>query len=70
VQDHRLAEPPPYATPGALQRKWAAGYCGMSVDAFDKHVRPHVPPRYIGGLRLWRVRDLDAFLDKCPSGVT
>jgi hypothetical protein len=52
--------------PAALQRKAAAAYCGMKVDAFDKNVRPHVPPLYVGGLRLWLASELDAFLSACP----
>lgn len=54
----------PYATPGALQRKWAAAYCGVKVDTFDRHIRPHVKCGYVSGVRLWLTRDLDAFLDR------
>lgn len=55
---------PPYTVPAALQRKWAAAWLGISVDHFDRYVRPHVQPIYVGDVRLWRVADLQRWLDK------
>ncbi len=54
----------PFIKPGALQRRWAAKYCGMSVDHFDRYVKPHLPRLYVGDLRLYQVADLDAWLEQ------
>ena len=51
-------------TPAALQRKLAAAHCGVSVDSFDRHIRPHVTCRYVGGVRVWLVADLNRFLEE------
>lgn len=48
----------------ALQRKEAAVALGVSPDTFDRHVRPSLPVVYLGSTRLWRVADLDAFLQR------
>lgn len=55
-------------TPGAFQRPEAAAYCGVSIDHFDEHIRPHVPTRYLGACKLWLQRDLEAFLGRIPPG--
>lgn len=48
----------------ALQRKEAAEALGISGDTFDRHVRPHLRCVYVGATRLWRVADLDAWLER------
>jgi len=48
----------------SLQRKEAAEAIGVSGDTFDRHVRPSLPVVYVGATRLWRVADLDAWLDR------
>jgi hypothetical protein len=51
----------------ALNRKDAAAALSIGVDHFDAHVRPYIKPVYIGGARRWRVRDLDAWLERQAS---
>ena len=46
----------------AVQRKEAAALLSIGVDTFDRHVRPHVPARLIGGVRLWVVEELRVWL--------
>jgi hypothetical protein len=58
----------PRYPPGAMQRAEAAWYCGVSVDAFDQHVRPHLPTVYVGAVRVWRRDDLDAWLSAQAVG--
>lgn len=48
--------------PAGLQRKSAAAFCGVGVKAFDEHVRPYVQPAYVGSMRIWLTKDLEAFL--------
>lgn len=50
-------------TPLALQRKEAAAALSVSVDTFDRHVRPHVRCVYFGDVRLWPVSELQRWLD-------
>lgn len=57
----RKAVDPRYP-PVAMQRAEAAWYCGVSVDAFDEHIRPNLPTVYVGALRLWRRDDMDGWL--------
>ena len=51
------------AQPIALQRQDAAALLDISVDTFDRHVRPHVPVVYVGDVRLFPVDGLRAWLD-------
>jgi len=52
-------------TPRCLAKDAAAAYCGMSPEAFEARVRPHVPPLDIGSRPLlWDVRALDRWLDE------
>lgn len=46
----------------ALQRKDAAAALGISVDSFDRHVRPELKCVYIGDTRLWPVAELERWL--------
>jgi hypothetical protein len=46
----------------AYQRDEAAEAMCMSVDSFDRHVRPYVPVVYLGSLRLWPADGLRSFL--------
>jgi hypothetical protein len=47
-----------------MQRAEAAWYLGMGPDHFDRHVKVGLPAVYSGDLRLYRVRDLDAWLER------
>ena len=47
----------------ALQRKDAAAALSISVDSFDRYVRPHVRCVYLGGVRLWPVAELQRLLE-------
>lgn len=55
-------------TPRLLCKQAAAAYLGVTADAFEKHVRPHVGPVEIGARCLWDVRALDRWLDQ-QSGL-
>jgi hypothetical protein len=46
----------------AVQRKEAAACLSLSVDSFDRHVRPHIRCVYIGDVRLWPVAELERWL--------
>lgn len=46
----------------ALQRKEAAAALGVSVDTFDRHVRPELRCVYVGDTRLWPVAELERWL--------
>jgi len=40
---------------------------GISVESFDRHVRPKIKCAYVGDLRVWKVKALDQFLDGKPD---
>ncbi len=46
----------------AYQRKDAAAALGLSVDSFDRHVRPELKCVYVGDARLWPVAELERWL--------
>jgi hypothetical protein len=46
----------------AYQRKDAAAALGLSVDSFDRHVRPTLKCVYVGDTRLWPVKELERWL--------
>jgi hypothetical protein len=46
----------------ALRRAEAAAALGLSVDTFDRHVRPQLRVLYVGDLRLWPVEELTRWL--------
>lgn len=46
----------------AYQRKDAAAALGISVDTFDRHVRPDLRCVYVGDTRLWPRRELERWL--------
>jgi hypothetical protein len=46
----------------AVQRKEAAEMLSIGVDTFDRHVRPYVPVKYVGGVRLYPLVGLVEFL--------
>jgi hypothetical protein len=46
-----------------LNRKAAAAYLDMSLNSFDKHVRPHVPFIQKTGTHKWDARDLDRLME-------
>jgi hypothetical protein len=37
---------------------------GIGVDTFDRYVRPDLSVVYVGGARLYRVDELERWLDK------
>jgi hypothetical protein len=52
-----------------LRRSEAAAACGVSQETFDKHIRPHVPAKRIGGVVVYPVAGLGAFLSTATSIV-
>jgi hypothetical protein len=52
----------PVPTRLALQRKEAAAALGVSVDTFDRYVRPWLRCVYVGDVRLWPIAELERFL--------
>ncbi len=62
----------------AYQRKEAAAVLGISVDTFDRHVRPELKCIYVGDTRLWPVKELERWLasrammpgEKLSAGAT
>jgi helix-turn-helix protein len=55
-------------SPTALRGKQAAQYLSISVSLLDLLVkRCELKPRYIGRSRLFRVEDLNRFLDSRPE---
>jgi hypothetical protein len=68
---HRGAEPMSQprrrlVVPLAYQRADAATACGVSPTTFDKDIAPYVDCRYLGGMRVWLVTDLEAFMARLP----
>jgi hypothetical protein len=51
----------------ALRRAEAAAAFGVSLETFDKHVRPHVPAKRIGGVVVYPVTGLRDFLADATS---
>jgi hypothetical protein len=49
--------------PLALQRKKAAEALDMSVESFDRHVRPFIRCAYAGSVRLYPMSELDRWLE-------
>ena len=51
--------------PTTLNQKRSATYCGVSYSTFRRWrtLADFPPPCVIGILKLWRVRDLDGFLE-------
>jgi len=47
----------------ALTRPEAAAALGVSVDHFDRHVRPHLRSVACGKLRLWPVAELQKWAE-------
>lgn len=47
-----------------LTREEAAASIGMSIDSFEKYVQPSIRIVRLGSMRLIRVADLDAWLDR------
>ena len=45
-----------------LTRAEAAAFCRCSVDAFDEHVRPHLPELRVGRRVLFRRADVEEWL--------
>jgi hypothetical protein len=55
-----------------LTRKEAAATLGMSLRHFQRHVQPFVRCVYSGQLRLYRIRDLERWVEAeaCERGRT
>lgn len=51
----------------ALTRPEAAASIGMSVDHFDRHVRPHLRSILSGKLRLWPIRELEKWAENAAE---
>jgi len=47
----------------ALNQQEAAESLGVSVDHFERHVKPHVEYVLLGSRRLYSVRELQRFLE-------
>lgn len=56
-QHHTVAVPPL-----ALRRPRAAAACDVSVEVFDREIRPHVPAKRLGGVVVYPVAGLEKFL--------
>ncbi|HEY0390995.1 MAG TPA: hypothetical protein VGC63_04735 [Solirubrobacterales bacterium] len=50
-----------------LTRPEAAAACGMSVDHFDRHVRPHLRVVHSGTLALFPVRELEKWAESAAE---
>jgi hypothetical protein len=51
----------------ALRRAEAAAAVGASVETFDEYVRPHVPCVRLGGVTVYPVAGLTAWLEQHAS---
>jgi hypothetical protein len=48
--------------PLALRRAQAAAACGVSVEVFDREIRPFVPAKRLGGVVVYPTAGLERFL--------
>ena len=48
----------------SLQRRRAAAALGVSVDTFDRYIRPLLKCVYVGDTRLWPVVELQRYLEE------
>jgi hypothetical protein len=46
----------------ALRRAEAAAACGVSLETFDQHIRPHIAAVQVGGVVTYPVAELQRFL--------
>ena len=53
----------------ALRRADAAASLGVSVETFDREVRPYVPVKRLGGVAVYPVAGLERFLADASSIV-
>lgn len=55
--------------PLLLTRKEAAEALGVSLSHFQRHVQPHLPCLVSGQLRLYRLSDLERWMESemCPA---
>lgn len=51
----------------ALTRSEAAVALGVSVDHFDRHIRPQLRAVQSGKLRLWPVRELEKWAESAAE---
>jgi hypothetical protein len=52
----------------ALRRAQAAAALGVSLEVFDRHVRPHVAAAQVGGVLVYPVAELQRFLTESSAG--
>jgi hypothetical protein len=53
----------------ALRRAEAAASVGVSVEVFDRHIRPHLPAVRIGGVTVYIVAALQSWLSHSAATV-
>jgi hypothetical protein len=46
----------------ALRRSAAAAACGVSLETFDEHIRPHLAAVHVGTVTLYPRAELERFL--------
>ena len=51
----------------ALRRAQAAAACGVSLEVFDREVRPFVPVKRLGGVTVYPTAALEQFLADATS---
>lgn len=51
----------------ALRRAQAAAACGVSLEVFDREVRPFVPAKRLGGVVVYPTTALERFLAEATS---
>jgi len=51
----------------ALRRAEAAAALGVSLDSFDRHVRPHLRVLRLGSVRLYPVSEIERWLAEGAS---
>lgn len=54
------------AWPLLLSREQAGEYLNISASTFDKHVRPRLSEKQIGGRVLWDRREIEELFDNDP----
>ena len=62
---HLTVEIPPLA----LRRAEAAAACAVSVEVFDREIRPYVPAKRLGSVVVYPVAGLERFLADATSIV-
>jgi len=50
-----------------LPKRESSDYCGLTTKQFDAQC-PVAPVEYPNGLKVWDIRDLDAWIDSLKAG--